>query len=301
MQTEHRYNLFRDFDFALLDNSEFREDSVREELVVPVLKALGYGPAGDYRIIRSRRLKHPFISVGSRRKKLEVVPDYLFEVKGKLAWVLDAKSPVVDLDNTSHLEQCYSYAIHPEIRVPYFALCNGRRFVLYHINKPRPILDFQIQTTSLYFGDLQRLLSPKTVLDYDNSFKKDFGLHLKRMGFDKFKSLVFPLTPIQSITRMADNLFSFSSGVKPSDEDIYVATFDFDQETFQQLDGKIPDSAMTILRKPVIDSMNTVQFIDAMYRVTVECTMNGQKLEENEDEIFLPLRVKKFIEHSTTA
>jgi hypothetical protein len=39
-------NLFADFDFALLDTREFKEDSVREELVVPILKNLGYRPSG---------------------------------------------------------------------------------------------------------------------------------------------------------------------------------------------------------------------------------------------------------------
>ncbi len=118
LHEERRPNIFSEFDFTLLDDPEFKEDAVREELISPMLNGLGYSASGDFKVVRSRRLKHPFISIGSRRKQLELVPDYLFEIAGTPAWVLDAKAPTEDLDNTKHLEQAYSYAIHPEIRVP---------------------------------------------------------------------------------------------------------------------------------------------------------------------------------------
>src|SRR5438093_3750123 len=53
--------LFETFDFKLLDDPEFGEDSVREELVVPLLAALGYSASPPYRIIRSKKLEHPFV------------------------------------------------------------------------------------------------------------------------------------------------------------------------------------------------------------------------------------------------
>ena len=34
-------NLFKNFDFNLLDSANFKEDSVREELITPLLHALG--------------------------------------------------------------------------------------------------------------------------------------------------------------------------------------------------------------------------------------------------------------------
>lgn len=82
MHEERRPNIFSAFDFSLLDDPEFKEDAVREELIAPMLKGLGYSASGDYKIVRSRRLKHPFISIGSRRKRLYLVPDYLFEING---------------------------------------------------------------------------------------------------------------------------------------------------------------------------------------------------------------------------
>jgi hypothetical protein len=70
-------NLFSDFDFELLKSPEFKEDSVREELILPILKALGYSVHGQYKIIRSKKLRHPFVSVGSKEVPLTNFPDYL--------------------------------------------------------------------------------------------------------------------------------------------------------------------------------------------------------------------------------
>jgi hypothetical protein len=59
---------FEAFDFEMLRDPDFREDSVREELVVPLLRALGYSASPPNRIIRSRPLEHPFVYIGTVRK-----------------------------------------------------------------------------------------------------------------------------------------------------------------------------------------------------------------------------------------
>jgi hypothetical protein len=109
-------NLFSDFDFSLLDSPSFKEDSVREELILPILKALGYAPSGKNKIHRSKTVSHPFVKVGTKRRKLTNYPDYLLEVRDKYVWVLDAKAPDEEIKSGEHVEQTYFYAIHPEIR-----------------------------------------------------------------------------------------------------------------------------------------------------------------------------------------
>ncbi|MFZ4402110.1 MAG: hypothetical protein ACOYO1_18920 [Bacteroidales bacterium] len=42
MKTENHFNILEGFDFKLLDNPEFKEDSVREEIIVPIIRGLGY-------------------------------------------------------------------------------------------------------------------------------------------------------------------------------------------------------------------------------------------------------------------
>lgn len=111
--------MFEDFDFSLLDSPEFKEDSVREELILP--------------IIRSKTLEHPYVSIGSQPRKISIIPDYVFLSDDKPYWVLDAKSPSEKIRKSEHVEQAYSYAIHPEIRADLYALCNGKEFILYSI------------------------------------------------------------------------------------------------------------------------------------------------------------------------
>jgi Type I restriction enzyme R protein N terminus (HSDR_N) len=289
-----RPGVLHDFDYSALDDPEFKEDSVREEIIAPILKRLGYSASPPHRIIRSRKLIHPFVSIGSASKKIHIVPDYLMEVEGRLAWTLEAKAPTESILNTKHVEQAYSYAIHSEIRVQYFALCNGRQFVLYHISKPEPVLDFDIRLLANYWENLSKLLSPSTVFDYDIDFKKDFGLHLKRLGFHEFSSLVFPLVPVRFIAQINDNLYMTSCGLNMPEGETYIVTFDFERSVLEQLRGKIPDKALSILSEPFKDSIWNVQFADATYFITVDCRV-GEKLEENDREIFLPLWVNRII------
>lgn len=60
------------FDFSQLESPDFKEDSVREEIIKPVLNALGYAASGKSKIRRSKALKHPFVKVGARL--LAVIP-----------------------------------------------------------------------------------------------------------------------------------------------------------------------------------------------------------------------------------
>src|ERR1017187_3974464 len=105
----------QDFDFALLDSDGFKEDSVREEIIHPLLLALGYAASGPNRIIRSKGLEHPFLTVGSKKKPITLIPDYLLTVDGNFTFVLDAKAPHEEVKTGHNVEQVYSYAVHPEI------------------------------------------------------------------------------------------------------------------------------------------------------------------------------------------
>jgi hypothetical protein len=132
------------FDFKALDDPEFKEDAVREEILVPIIKGLGYQVTGDNRVVRSKTLRHPYVSIGSSLQKISIIPDYVFLSEGKPHWVLDAKAPNENILKSRHAEQAYSYAIHPEIRSEYFALCNGRTFILWSMRKLEPVIKFDV-------------------------------------------------------------------------------------------------------------------------------------------------------------
>ena len=140
--------LFKDFDFELLDDPTFREDSVREELIVPLLSAFGYSPSPPNRIIRSQRLQHPYVFIGTVKKPISIVPDYLLQREGENAWVLDAKGPNETIDSGKNVEQAYSYAMHKDVRVPVYALCNGHQLVVFHVSHWPAIINVALQPTS---------------------------------------------------------------------------------------------------------------------------------------------------------
>ncbi len=150
----------RDFDFSLLDSQGFKEDSVREEIIMPILGALGYSSSGPNKIIRSKTLLHPFITIGSKRRPIHLVPDYLLSVGGNFTVVLDAKAPNEEIKFGDNVEQVYSYAVHPEIRVPYFVLCNGREFAIYDVQSQTPVLCFSAHALNEHWEYLRQYLAP---------------------------------------------------------------------------------------------------------------------------------------------
>lgn len=295
MKSKKLNDILNNFNYDLLDNHEFKEDSVREEIINPLIKELGYGSDKPNQIIRSRNLEHPFVSIGSQQRKINIIPDYLFEVNGKPTWVLDAKSPAESIIKSKNVEQAYSYAIHSEVRVRFFALCNGKEFVLYNISEIKPLLHFEIQALPLYLESLKQILSPHNVIREDNLlFAKDLGLHLKRLGFHEFESLIFPDVPIMNIAQLDNNMFTINAGGLKIDDNRYVATFDFNQDVFYQLKGKIPDVAIEKLLQRNTKGRMAVSFADTAFYLTLDCEI-GDKLEENDKEIFLPLKVNRIL------
>lgn len=289
------YSPLGDFDFKILDDPEFKEDAVREEIVTPVLKALGYAASGSNRIIRSRKLLHPFVSIGSARKEIFIIPDYLLEIDGRHGWIMEAKSPSEEILKSVHVEQAYSYAIHSEVRVNYFALCNGKKFALYDTGKIEPVFNFPIQMITHYWNDLKKRLLPENVFIPEHPFAKDLGLHLKRLGFTDFEAIIFPKVLPMFIARLNENLFTFSSAGIMSDTEKYATSFDFDLETAKQLRGMIPEEGFNILMQPFKGVIQKITFDRHLY-LDVAAKI-GQNLEENDKEIFLPLIVTGFLKN----
>ena len=85
--------MFGNFDPALFDDPQFKEDSVREVIIAPMLARLGYYPSGTARVIRSRALIHPFIYAGTRKQPVTMVPDYTLLYQDRSILILDANAP----------------------------------------------------------------------------------------------------------------------------------------------------------------------------------------------------------------
>ncbi len=151
--------LYKNFEFSALDDPDFEESSVREEIISPMIKYLGYKSFGKNKILREKGITHPFVQTGSKKREITNFPDYLLQVNAEYKWVLDAKKPNEDIKIGKHKEQAFFYAIHPEIRVNLYALCNGYEFILFHISKEAPILYFQVSEFEQYKSDLKKHLA----------------------------------------------------------------------------------------------------------------------------------------------
>ena len=176
--------LFNGFDFALLDDPDFREDSVREALVVPLLAALGFTESPPYRIIRSRPLTHPYVYIGTAKKGITIIPDYLLERDGENAWILDAKAPNENIDSGKNVEQAYSYAIHPD-----YGVCNGRKLVVFHIGRAEPVIDIALPEISRIWPMVVGILGCRSAWPNGIApgFSPDFGLAVAKAGLSEDK------------------------------------------------------------------------------------------------------------------
>ena len=117
--------MFETFDFKVLDDPSFKEDGVREELIAPFSSAAWLSTDRQI-VVPSKPLVHPFVMIGSKRYPIHIIPDYTLLVDNQPLLVLDAKAPGEPVVNSQHVEQVFSYAIHPEVRCKWSGLCNGR-------------------------------------------------------------------------------------------------------------------------------------------------------------------------------
>jgi len=150
--------LFGDLDSkAISDDVMFKEDSVREVILLPIIKKLGYVESS---IVRNMTIKE---KIGSTKKETLLFIDYLLKIEGKYACVIEAKAPHKKISDDVNIEQAYNYASSRKIRSTYFALCNGIEFSLYRTDNPdEPILLFQITEIDSNWDSLIKYLSPKS-------------------------------------------------------------------------------------------------------------------------------------------
>ncbi|MGI0406763.1 DNA methyltransferase [Helicobacter himalayensis] len=139
------------FDFKILENKDFKEDSVRELLIAPFLKALGFhlrdikNPKA-LEMTLSQKITSPTILGSNEKITLTRFPDYVLYVDSKPHCVLDAKAPKVKIDPKSKSErQAFYYAINPEIKAPFYALCNGISFTLFQTSTQTLLKNFSCE------------------------------------------------------------------------------------------------------------------------------------------------------------
>jgi len=286
--------VFDGFDFNILSDPNFKEDSVREELVVPILKRLGYTATGENRIIRTEPLVHPFVYIGTKAHKVNIFPDYQLTTAGKKSWVLDAKAPGEDIRSGPNVEQAYSYAIHKDVRVPVYALCNGHELVVFHVSHLEPRLAIWLQEITSRWKEVNDLLCPLAFTDpMALSYLPDWGLTLFKTGVtNDTQSHVFLLQGIQYVSKAADDLYSLVSNFELGQP--YCAAFDLAPALFPRFLEVIEPRFRRQIEVAMTRQPYSIHFEGPeVPTATIEAKM-GSYAVRLERETYIPMRIVRF-------
>ena len=294
-------DLFKGFDFSLFDSPDFKEDSVREEIIVPILTQLGYSASGLHKIIRSKNLEHPFVYIGTRKQNISIIPDYLLQFNEENFWILDAKSPKEDIERGKNVEQAFSYAIHKDVRVKYYALCNGKEFILFHVSKMPPIFFGRIDKINEWWSILDKIIgvSNRSIKNPDRVLKPDFGIYLLKTGLAINKKLeknaqIFVELPIMTIAKIEDDLYSISSIIASFEGDELMITLDFNKSQYLNLLVTLDQEN----KNRIEEGLKSQPFYKHFFspndcQVSLKCYISD-RVFTNDDESYCPFIVEKF-------
>lgn len=127
----------------VIDLSKFNETDIREEILSPLLRSLGYRTGGTHSIERERLLKYEHNQLGRKKPTDPVLKgkvDYVLTAGGRVRWVIEAKAPSVEI-SWEDIAQAFTYARHPEINAVFYVVCNGHYLNVYQtINVPEAAL-----------------------------------------------------------------------------------------------------------------------------------------------------------------
>lgn len=164
------------------------EADVREEFVYPLLDALGYSNNSKNKIERNVSLHTPLLMVGTTKKPMNYYPDYILSFQNNRKWLIDAKNPDESVTDPVHIGQAYSYAVHKEINVPIFSLCNGEELAIYRTKDQgyNPIALFKRNELDWRWRELYEMLSAEAY-QYRESVKEEKGFPTQLPKVSKLK------------------------------------------------------------------------------------------------------------------
>jgi predicted type IV restriction endonuclease len=173
----------------MLDEGAFErmnEADIREEVIAPLLRRLGYESGTDHDVIREQLLRYPRQFLGRKDSKkdpeLRGKADYILEIRKRLRWVIEAKPPNA-LIESDDIQQAWTYANHPEIRAVYFVICNGRSLLVFRtVEGPNAdsLLGMEYKDFESNYLLLEDLLAPEAVLRDFPETRVDIGLPIAR-------------------------------------------------------------------------------------------------------------------------
>lgn len=85
-----------------IDFTRLNETDVREEIIAPLIRELGYRSSTEHNVLREQSLRYPRLSLGRKDTRKDPLlrgkADYILEAGGLVRWVIEAKAPTCDID-----------------------------------------------------------------------------------------------------------------------------------------------------------------------------------------------------------
>jgi hypothetical protein len=290
-------NPLESFSFAALDDPTFKEDAVREEIIAPLLRSIGYAATGPYRIVRSKVLTHPYVMFGSTKRKLTIIPDYTLITEDIPRFVLDAKAPSESVTEGDNVAQVYSYAIHPEIRAWNYGLCNGRELALFDVRSiaPRQVYDLtRLNESSIL--DINQKLNPRSIKDDGiMGFALDGGIYMHIvMDMPLDMTITFACVPVVNLWKLSEDAYTMNVSTTGMAERDLMLTFDFTRDLLDQLSEQISTEEAEVIRQQLLSQPFVYRGDASSPRVHITCMQTTDIKFSQSGEMFIPLKVTKF-------
>ena len=166
------------------------EADVREEIVTPVLRALGYDKGSYFSVDREKKLD--FID---KRRFI----DYSMTLFEENFWLIEAKRPNFKKDHFEYtdFQQALEYAVHPEINAALVVMCDGEKIEVFdrETSVLEPMLHIKRANLIEDFDKLRILLSPWQIWFFEKrrivrSLDKVFSGEMNLERAEEFKQLV---------------------------------------------------------------------------------------------------------------
>ncbi len=205
--------------------------------------------------------------------------------------VIEAKGPKESIFNSCHVEQAYSYAIHPEIRVHFYALCNGRELIVYSINQWDPVLRVSLQEIDKNWHLVEKALLPRFLLNPElKNFMPDYGLAMLKMGVKPgIPQIIACPHHIQSVMKAEDDLYVFNTTTKVGDVE-YLVTLDMLASHYNELLSLLP----THVANSISTAMKRAPFqMQLEGKILLTCVGELSEVIEGAYEEFASIRVSE--------
>lgn len=280
------------FPFEVLDQRDYKEDAVREDIIAPILRAAGFGPTGSNRMVRSKALVHPFVMIGSKKHRVNIIPDYTLYVGDRPVLVLDAKRPSEDVRSSEHMEQAYSYALHPEVRAEHYGVSNGRRLLVHSVRSFDPVLDVDLTDPTARRTHLWSALSPRALERPETrDFLPDLGLQLRKMKVEDGFVLLLPDASLSFVAMVAIGHYTGSTTVSEGgDGATFAASLDFGEAAIKVLLDAIPRDVAAAVRSALT---RQPFYAPLPGRIEFACVAEIGELTQGQHEQFVPFTVTR--------